>query len=537
MNDIARALRYGSVCSGIEAASLAWRPLGLTPAWFAEVDPFANAVLAHHHPHVLNLGDMTRIAPQVLSGSICAPDILVGGTPCQSFSVAGMRKGLADPRGALTLKYVELANAIDQVRASEKKAPALLVWENVPGVLSDRANAFGCFLGAMAGEECEFEPAGKSWANAGCAYGPQRSIAWRVLDAQYFGVAQRRRRVFVVASARTNFDPAAVLFECESLRRDTPPRQEARQDAASAFAQGTANASCGSEDSSEDGRQEAISVCFGGGNASGPIDRAACLTARGHKDDFEVETFAVQALSGEVSHPLTCAYSVTEDGNGRGVPIISMRDTEALAVQTLSGRPVTHALNTANNGKGCSEDGSGRGVPIISVSYRLNESAVAFAQNSRGEVRLEGGAGQVVGALSRGGGKPGQGFPTIASSALRGRDTGSIAERGGDIASALRASDGGANKAHVLAPSFEAHLQCQRDRADGTGWQPWRVRRLMPLECERLQGLPDHYTRVLYRGTPAADGPRYKAIGNSMAVPCVAWIGRRLLQVLGYTSV
>lgn len=132
MNDIAFPLRYGSVCSGIEAVSLAWRPSGLTPAWFAEIDPFANAVLAHHYPHALNLGDMTRIAPQVLSGSVCAPDILVGGTPCQSFSVAGMRKGLDDPRGALTLKYVELANAIDQVRLRQKQPPTILVWENVP---------------------------------------------------------------------------------------------------------------------------------------------------------------------------------------------------------------------------------------------------------------------------------------------------------------------------------------------------------------------------------------------------------------------
>ncbi|MGD4807263.1 DNA cytosine methyltransferase, partial [Xanthomonas citri pv. citri] len=148
-NDIA----YGSVCSGIEAVSLAWEPLGLKPAWFSETDAFASAVLAHRYPHVPNLGDMTRLAQRIRDRSVPAPDILVGGTPCQSFSVAGARQGLADPRGALTLAYVEIANAIDQVRNRAHRPPATLVWENVPGVLSDRGNAFGCLLGALAGED------------------------------------------------------------------------------------------------------------------------------------------------------------------------------------------------------------------------------------------------------------------------------------------------------------------------------------------------------------------------------------------------
>lgn len=411
----------------------------------------------------------------------------------------------------------------------------------MPGVLSDRANAFGCFLGALSGEECELLPAGKRWTNAGCVFGPQRAIAWRVLDAQYFGVAQRRKRVFLVASARDDFDPAEVLFESDGLRRNTPPCRQTRQDAAPVSAQGAARAGRSAEDppeSKEDGK-EALSLCFGGGNASGPIERAACLTARGHKDDFEMETFAVQALSGAISHPLTCATAVTEDGNARGVPIVAMRGP--CAVETLTGRPITHTLNAANNGKGCGEDGSGRGVPIISMSYRWNaRDAVAFAQNSRGEVRLEGGDGNVVGALSGGGGKPGQGFPAIASATLRSRGTASTAEPGGEIVSALCASGGRADTARVLAPSFEAHLQC--DLLSSTHgrthawWQQWRVRRLMPLECERLQGLQDNYTLVPYRGKPAADGPRYKAIGNSMAVPCVAWVGQRLIRALGRTA-
>lgn len=206
------ALRYGSVCSGIEAASLAWKPFGLEAAWFSEIDPFACAVLAHRYPAVPNLGDMTRIASEIRAGRVEAPDILVGGPPCQAFSVAGNRQGLTDPRGALTLNYVELSNAIDQTRLESRQPPATLVFENVPGILSDRSNAFGCLLGALAGESRALEPPGPRWTHAGHVSGPRRRISWRVLDAQYWGVAQRRRRVFLVASGGDNFDPAEVLF-------------------------------------------------------------------------------------------------------------------------------------------------------------------------------------------------------------------------------------------------------------------------------------------------------------------------------------
>lgn len=146
---------------------MAWHPLGMRATWFAEIEAFPSAVLAHHYPNTPNLGDMTKLGAQVLAGKIAAPDILVGGTPCQAFSVAGMRKGLADPRGALTIKYVELADATDYVRASQRKPPCVIVWENVPGVLSDKGNAFGCFLGALAGEDCELQPSGKKWPDAG----------------------------------------------------------------------------------------------------------------------------------------------------------------------------------------------------------------------------------------------------------------------------------------------------------------------------------------------------------------------------------
>lgn len=195
-------LTYGSVCSGIEAASVAWEPLNMKPEWFSEIEPFPCAVLNHHWSEVKNLGDMTSITTQLKSGEVTAPDVLVGGTPCQAFSVAELRGGLSDERGQLTLSFVELADCIDEIRIKEGKEPAIIVWENVPGVLSSKDNAFGCFLAGLAGESEELKPTGNKWLNAGVVSGSQRTIAWRILDAQHFGVPQRCRRVFVVATAR-----------------------------------------------------------------------------------------------------------------------------------------------------------------------------------------------------------------------------------------------------------------------------------------------------------------------------------------------
>lgn len=226
-------IKFGSVCSGIEAASVAWLPIGWEASWLAEIEPFPSAILAHHYPDTPNLGDMTIISDKVLGGEIEAPDVLVGGTPCQSFSVAGLRNGLSDDRGKLTLEFVRIANAIDTIRQGIGERESIIVWENVPGVLSSKDNAFGCFLAALAGESEELQPTGSRWTNAGLVRGPQRTIAWRVLDAQYFGVAQRRRRVFVVASARDGFCPAKVLFEFDGVRRDFAPSREAWKETAS----------------------------------------------------------------------------------------------------------------------------------------------------------------------------------------------------------------------------------------------------------------------------------------------------------------
>ena len=214
-------MKYLSVCSGIEAASVAWHPLGWEPLAFSEIEPFPRKVLAHHYPDVPLHGDFTVLREQ---NWIKDADILVGGTPCQAFSVAGLRNSLDDDRGNLTLEFVRLADAIDNFRRIGDGT--IIVWENVPGVLSVKDNAFGCLLGALVGNDTPLIPTGGKWTNAGMVVGPKRRVAWRILDAQYFGVAQRRRRVFVVASARDGFDPAEVLFEREGLRRDIAPRRK-----------------------------------------------------------------------------------------------------------------------------------------------------------------------------------------------------------------------------------------------------------------------------------------------------------------------
>lgn len=380
-------ISFGSVCSGIEAASVAWFPLGWKATWLAEIEAFPSAVLKHHYPDVPNLGDMTKLPKLINNGEIEAPDLFCGGTPCQAFSVVGLRKSLDDARGNLSLVFCEIANAIDTRRAGSNKPPAIIFWENVPGVLSTKDNAFGCFLAGLAGEDDPLTAPGGKWTNAGCVFGPARTVAWRVLDAQYFGVAQRRRRVFVVASARTGFDPVAVLFEFDGLRRDTAPIRKTGQVAPTIPARSLGGGGLGTDFDCDCGVIEA----YGGNNTAGQIDvataRNACASASGRMD-FEGETFLVQ--------------------------------------------------------------------PAIGWDEELNAST------------------EQSGTLLRGG---------------------------------------------------------QGGRHDGVMTQSMQVRRLTPVEFERLQGFPDNYTAIPWRGKPAdmcPDGPRYKALGNSWAVPNVAWIGSRI---------
>jgi len=507
-------MRYGSVCSGIEAATVAWSPLGWKAAWFAEIEKFPSAVLAARWPEVSNLGDMTKIAAAVRAGEVEAPDVLVGGTPCQAFSIAGLRNGLADARGQLTLSYVELADAIDDKRREAGEEEAIIVWENVPGVLSSKDNAFGCFLAGLAGEDEAIEPgdrpaAGKSnqfwrwskkaghhiaaWPQHGCVYGPQRALAWVVRDAQYFGVAQRRRRVFVVASARTGFDPAEVLFEFDGVRRDSAPSRSAGKAVAALTARGVGT--CGADDNQAQGGHL---IAFGGGNTSGSIEVAACLTAKGQRIDFEVETFAVHGTQDpdtnrELAHTLG-----RNNGQENACIAFSYKDHGADATFNLSPtmRAGNHDASHANSGQ----------PPAIAYAFKAGQGSKA------------GGIGYAE-----------EQAPTLTS-----------ASSGTNLAPAIciqHASIGRHDSAGPQGKGFQedvAFTQDSRSSADVVQFG-MQVRRLTPVECERLQGFPDDHTLIAWRGKDAAecpDGPRYKAIGNSMAVPVMRWIGERIAAAL-----
>ena len=492
-------LTYGSVCSGIEAASVAWHVMGWRPAFFAEIDAFPRAVLAHHYPDVPLHGDFTTIK----AGDYAAIDVLVGGTPCQSFSVAGLRAGLDDERGNLALEFCRLARRL---------GPRWVVWENVPGVLSlDGGRAFASILGGL----------------ADCGYG----LAYRVLDAQFvridgFGraVPQRRRRVFIVGCLGDWRRAAAVLFERASLRGDPPPRRQAGQGVAHSVTARAGNGSrpagatgniVGFESATEflpqssrvysDGEvapaleaagtrmdNRAPQVCaFGGNNQSGPIDVATAQTAHGGtgRMDFETETFVAHALRAD-------GFDASEDGTGRGTRIIPIDMRQA-----SRGDKITNNRDAAKSSGGAPGHGIGEaGDPAFTVSERgqavaqpicFDETQITSATN-----RCQPRAGDPSHPRAAGA-RP----PTLAFHARQDPDSGPVT--------------------HPLD-------------TDGTSigiLTGWRVRRLTPEECERLQGFPDRYTAIPYRGKPAADGPRYKALGNSMAVNVMRWIGRRIEMV------
>lgn len=545
---------------------MAWHPLGWQAAWLAEVDRAASEVLAHRFPHVANHGDMTQLPGMVDRREIEAPDALVGGTPCQAFSVAGRREGLADERGQLTLAYVDLADAIDRVRVADGEQPCIIVWENVPGVLSSKDNAFGCFLAGLAGEDLPLEPPGKKWGNAGVVLGPQRAVAWRTLDAQWFGLTQRRRRVFVVASAREGFDPAGILFEFEGVRRDTAPSREARQDVAGTLDARTdgggfpgTDGACSGHVVPCDGRLRQPSVAFGGGNQSGRIDVSTALTCNS-RYDFDSETFIVHGTQDPCVSETT-AFALGRNSGGENVIAFTAKDysgdTTVDCSPTL--RSMGHADSHANGG----------GQVGVCYAFKPGQSEAAGGTFVTEEFA------PTLQAVNNGS----TAVPAVAYSvALRGREGGATAELGDDVAGCLRASGGGGDKPHVLAAvcvtSPVTHtLKAEGFDAseDGTGrGQPivasyatrdvaqtitsnygkqldnsdtalgpnvaitdMAVRRLMPVECERLQGFPDGWTHVpTKRNRHAADGPRYKQLGNSMAVNVMRWIGFRIADAI-----
>lgn len=200
----------GSVCSGIEAASVAWEPLGFEFKWFSEIADFPSMVLKEKYPNIVNLGDMNDIPDSLRSEGICAPDLICGGTPCQAFSLAGWKQGLNDDRGNLTLKFVDIVEANDLKREEHGLQPSIVFWENVEGVLTDKTNAFGCLVSSLAGLDDVIEI--KRWPNAGVVRGSKRNVAWRVLDAKFFGVPQQRKRLYLLAGG-PEFFPENILFE------------------------------------------------------------------------------------------------------------------------------------------------------------------------------------------------------------------------------------------------------------------------------------------------------------------------------------
>lgn len=210
----------GSICSGIEAASVAWEPLGVTFKWFSEIATFPSNVLKIKFPSVSNLGDMNEIPKLIEKGAIDAPDLLCGGTPCQAFSYAGNQNGLNDDRGNLTLKFVDIIKANDKIRKKNNQEPCVVFWENVEGVLSDKTNAFGCLVSTLAGLKNVYSL--DKWPTAGMIEGPKRNVAWRVLDAKHFGLPQQRRRLYVLAGGK-DFHPEAILFEIKRNEAEQPP--------------------------------------------------------------------------------------------------------------------------------------------------------------------------------------------------------------------------------------------------------------------------------------------------------------------------
>jgi len=519
-------LRFLSVCSGIEAASLAWEPMGWSPVGYSEIDPFPCHVLHHRFGagrplcmpspdddglsvkdrkaraaairsvakipeagRVPNFGDMTQFD----RWPDADVDVLVGGTPCQDYSVAGLRLGMAGSRGQLTLTYVEIA---------ARYRPRWLVWENVPGVLSSNGGRdFARFLGEISGQRIDVPEGG--WSNAGIVSGIPAAygIAYRVLDAQFVrtrrlprAVPQRRRRVFVVGYLGDWRRAAAVLFDRESLRGNPPPGRKSGQRFTHDVAGSLTSSGRGVERAGETRGQDPvvglISMAHGQAGAEIGIDHGPTLTCN-HEAPI-------------VAHALRAeGFDASEDGTGRGTPIapcaapiaFSSKDYGADAQDDVTPtlRAMGHADSHANaggklavaiqeravcenpnagpDGKGFREDGA-----AYTLEARTTTQAVAFAENSRAELRLCGGDGGVSSQLTTGGGKPGQGLPTIAL--------------------------------------------------------PWAVRRLVPVECERLQGMPDDHTMIPWRGRNGApDGPRYKALGNSMARNAMEWLGERISMV------
>ena len=480
-------MRFGSVCSGIEAASAAWHGLGWRAAWVSEIEAFPSAVIAARWPGVENLGDMTSLPERILAREVEAPDVFVGGTPCQAFSVAGLRGSLSDARGNLTLTFVRIADAIDAVRRADGRAPCWVVWENVPGVLSVADNAFGAFLGGLVGGDAALEPPrGRGWTGAGVVSGPSRCAAWRVLDAQHFGLAQRRRRVFVLARGGAGDWAAAdaLLPVIESVRWHPAPRRASRERTAPTLAARTQGGGGLGTDAELDG---ALIPSTG--------DVSHCLNAGGMgRQDYETETLVAHAFDARQS-------DVIQYGDRAG-PL----DTDGYSVAVAFTTEQTPKFSRDRALTLTKQSPTGGGQPqAVAVAFSCKDHGADAASDVAPTLRAIGHAG----SHANGGGQMAVAFDTtqITSPSNYSRP------QPGDPCHPLAAG------AHPPAVATTT-----------------QVRRLTPRECERLQGFPDDYTQIPWRNRPASDcpdGPRYKALGNSMAVPVMRYLGERIKAVGG----
>jgi len=436
-------MRYGSVCSGIEAASVAWHDLGWEPQWFSEIEQFPSEVLKYRFPHVPNLGDMTTINQNPIADERPI-DLLVGGTPCQSFSVAGLRKGLADPRGNLMLTFLSIA---------DKFRPKWVVWENVPGVLSSNGGKdFGTFLGAL-GE---------------LGYG----FAYRVLDAQYFGVAQRRRRVFVVGYLGDWRVAAAVLFERESLQGNTKPSRKKREEV-TANAEGSVGTTVFAGNQQSEVAATLQTTCHEYSRADGfnvIIDRAAFNQGENAQYEPRIETGeTMSSLVAKGPHAVAqpIAFKVRGGCEGGGKGYLGQEE-QAFTISTMQDQQIAQP------------------IAVDTYHQTINEHTTQT-------IRTQSHADQIGAVLQP------MAFDWQSGGDMRGM-------------------------------SLQEKTQLQRCQTPAV-MHSMAIRRLTPKECERLQGFPDDWTKIPYRNKEAdqcPDGPRYKACGNSMAVPVMRWIGERI---------
>lgn len=485
-----KTVRFGSVCSGVECASLASKDLGWTPAWFSEIDDFPSAVLAHHFPDVPNLGDMTTIAERIRSGEVEAPELLVGGTPCVGVSLSGLRKSLDDPRSVLMLDYFEILDAIDEQRAKLGQLPAVCFWENVEGVLSTHDNAFGCFLSGLVGLDFPVNPPdGRKFPKSGYLVGTKRSCAWRLLNSEYFGSAQSRPRVYVVASAREGFDPRKVLFELSGVRGNHKPSRKKGKTAPATPTAGVGNNDRGTE------------------GTTGTEEATHDEIARKHLVVLNDQGGSVMSVSGDGTIGTLRAETHAHE------PIVT--ETIPLAIPLVDEKIGT--LTACDLVKMPSNQ---------SVANGLMFPELTVFENHRQDARYRELSNKMM-TLTAHMGTGGGNVPFVVEKNIRLFNMQPIesnmhnAGREIEKTPTLTATDPNPNKNQGGVCIVEL---------EGLPYR-LRVRKLLPIECERLMGMPDNWTLIPYRGKDVEncpDSPRYKACGNGWSVETITWIFNRL---------